>query len=273
MDKLIGNYFIKNKSILEKEEFNYTLYPLNVYEVIRVIDRTPLFLEEHLKRMNESLALSGITPPKSIEEIKNLMIRLIKKNQIKNGNIKLLINKDKATDLYLYFIPHSYPEMKLYREGIAVASISIERKNPNAKVIDEHYKKTVTSFIEDRNIYEALLVNKEGFFTEGSKSNVFFVINGVLVTPPLKDVLGGVTRNRILALANEHQVKTLEKSIRPEDVKTLEGAFISGTSPKILPISSIDGIKLKSAECDIIKSLINLYEDKIRDYIATNSAL
>lgn len=273
MDKLFGNYFIKNKNVLEKEQFSYTLYPSNVYEVIRVIDKTPLFLEEHLKRLDDSLALSGMTSPKSAEEIKNLMIRLIKKNQIKNGNIKILINKDKATDLYLYFIPHSYPEMKLYREGIAVASINIERKNPNAKVIDEHYKKTVNSFIEDNNIYEALLVNREGFFTEGSKSNVFFVMDGVLLTPPLKDVLGGVTRKRILVLANENNVKTLEKSIRPEDVKSLEGAFISGTSPKILPINSIDGVKLNSTECDIIKSLISLYEEKIKDYVAMNSTL
>ncbi|MGB4588750.1 MAG: aminotransferase class IV [Clostridiaceae bacterium] len=273
MDKLVGNYFVKNKNILEKEEFSYTLCPSNVYEVIRVIDRTPLFLEEHLKRLDESLALSGITAPKSGEEIKNLMIRLIKKNQIKNGNIKLLINKDNATDLYLYFIPHNYPEMKLYRDGITVASINIERKNPNAKVIDENYKKAVSSFIEERDIYEALLVNREGFFTEGSKSNVFFVMNGVLITPPLKDVLGGVTRKRILALAKENNVKTLEKSIRPEEVKTLEGAFISGTSPKILPISSIDGIRLKSTECDIIKSLIRLYDEKIRDYVAMNATL
>lgn len=273
MDKLIGNYFVKNKNILEKEEFNYTLYPSNVYEVIRIIDRTPLFLEEHLKRMGDSLAMSGIASPKSTEEIKNLMIKLIKKNQMKNGNIKLLINKGKTVDFYLYFIPHSYPDTKLYREGIAVASISIERKNPNAKVIDEDYKKAVTSFIEDKNIYEALLVNREGFFTEGSKSNVFFVMDGILVTPPLKDVLGGVTRNRVLALANENHIKTLEKSIRPEDVKTLEGAFISGTSPKILPISSIDGVKIKSLECDIIKSLIKLYDEKIRDYIEANSSL
>jgi len=273
LDKLFGNYFIKNKNILEKENFSYTLSPSNVYEVIRVIDKTPLFLEEHLERLNESLALSGIPSPKSEEEIKNLMIKLIKKNQIKNGNIKLLINQDKATDLYLYFIPHSYPEMKLYRDGIAVASISIERKNPNAKVIDEDYKKTVTSFISDKNIYEALLVNREGFFTEGSKSNVFFVMDGVLITPPLKDVLGGVTRKRILALAKENNVKTLEKSIRPEDVKNLEGAFISGTSPKILPISSIDGVKLKSTECVIIKSLISLYEEKIKDYMAVNTTL
>ena len=273
MDKLIGNYFIKNKNIVEKEEFHYTLYSTNVYEVIRVIDRTPLFLEEHLKRLDESLALSGIASPKSAEELKNLMIRLIKKNQIKNGNIKILINKNKATDLYLYFIPHSYPEMKLYREGIAVASISIERKNPNAKVIDEDYKIAVNSFIEEKNIYEALLVNREGFFTEGSKSNVFFVMDGTLITPPLKDVLGGVTRKRILALAKENNVNTLEKSIRPSDAKKLEGAFISGTSPKILPISSIDGVKLKSTECDIIKELVSLYEEKTKDYIAMNSAL
>lgn len=271
MDKIRGDYFIKNKSFYAKEDFAYELSPTNVYEVIRVIGWTPLFLEEHLTRLNDSLALSGITSPKSGEEIRNLMIKLLRKNQFKEGNIKLLINKNRDTELYLYFIPHNYPPTKLYKEGIHVETISIERKNPNAKVIDTDYKSKVNTFIEERKIYEALLVNREGFITEGSKSNVFFVKNDTLLTPPLKDVLGGVTRQRILDLAKENNIKILEEPLRPEDVKTLEGAFISGTSPKILPIRSIDGIKIKSTECAIIKSLIKLYEEKIKDYLARNT--
>jgi len=272
LDKIRGDYFIKNKNFYANEDFTYELSPTNVYEVIRVIGWTPLFLEDHLSRLSDSLALSGISSPKSGEEIRNLIIKLLRKNQFKEGNIKLLINKNRYIDLYLYFIPHDYPTTKLYKEGIFVETLSLERKNPNAKVIDAGYKEMVSAFIEERNIYEALLVNRDGFITEGSKSNVFFVKKDTLLTPPLKDVLGGVTRQRILDLAKENNLKILEESIRPEDVRTLEGAFLSGTSPKILSIRSIDGIKIKSTECAIIKSLIKLYEEKIKDYLARNSS-
>lgn len=154
----------------------------------------------------------------SQEEIKVLMEKLCHQNGFTKGNIKLVVNGEKVPALYLYFIPHSYPDAFLYGEGIKTKTIFLERSNPNAKVVRLSYKEKVTSFIEEHHIYEALLVNKEEEITEGSKSNVFFVLDDTLYTPPLKDVLGGVTRKRILQIAEELSFPIKEEPVKLSDL-------------------------------------------------------
>lgn len=270
MDNIRGTYIVINSSLVKISDFEYTLSKKNVYEVIRIIDGVPLFLEEHLDRLKQSIEILKMNFTKSQEEISNLIHLLAKKNSIKDGNLKILINDGPTLMCYLYFIPHFYPEKASYIKGIKTSTIKIERKNPNAKVIDPKYKSIVTDFIEENNIYEALLLNSDDEITEGSKSNIFFVMDNSLYTPPLKDVLGGVTRRRILDIAREIGMKVSEEPIHLKDLSEIEAAFISGTSPKILPISSIDSLKLKSSEHPMVIRLIDAYNQKIKTYIDKN---
>ena len=272
MDKIRGNYVTMDNRLVSIGDFSYTLSDRNVYEVIRIINGTPLFLEDHLERMTQSLEILKLDFRKSKEEIRNLIHLLARKNRIKDGNVKILVNDGPAIHSYIYFIPHFYPEKVSYLNGIRTGTIEMERKNPNAKVIDPNYKAKVTAFIEESGLYEALLVNSDHEITEGSKSNVFFVLNETLVTPPLKDVLGGVTRKRILDIAKEMKISAAEKTVQIADLPQVEAAFISGTSPKILPISFIDDIQLNSSEHDIVKSLITAYDQKIEEYLQKNSS-
>lgn len=260
IDKIRGAFWIKDRSFLEAAEFQYTLEPKNVYEVIRIMNGKPLFLKEHLDRMKSSLELQSMDLNQSQEEIRNLIQRLVKKNIFLEGNIKLLLNGTHPTLFYAYFIPHYYPEKELYSTGIITKTLKIERKNPNAKVIDPRYKKAVISFIENENIYEALIVNQKNEITEGSKSNVFFIKDDALITPPLKDVLGGVTRLKIISIAKKHGINVIEDSLKTEEIPELEGAFISGTSPNILPIMKIDDTLLSSSTNSIILRLMELFK-------------
>ncbi|MFH5837198.1 aminotransferase class IV [Proteiniclasticum sp. C24MP] len=270
MDTIRGSHVTMNNSLVNVRDFSYRLSRKNVYEVIRITDGTPLFLEDHLERMNQSLEILQMDFRKSKEEISNLIHLLAKKNGIKDGNVKILINHGPVTHFYMYFIPHVYPDRISYLEGIRTGTMEIERKNPNAKVIDPGYKTRVTEFIEENGIYEALLVNSDHEITEGSKSNVFFVLNQTLYTPPLKDVLGGVTRKRILDIAAELKMNIAEEAVPVTDLPRVEAAFISGTSPKILPISSIDDMELSSSDHPMVKKLMAAYEQKIEDDLLRN---
>lgn len=267
MDKIRGSYFMKNSTLVEADNFHYKLNPKNVYEVIRLIRGVPLFLEEHLDRMEDSLSLLQMDFHQSQEKIRNQILTLAKKNQFQEGNVKILINDGPMKEFYLYFIPHHYPDESYYENGIKTMTMKIERRNPNAKVIDAEYKKKVSHFIEENAIYEALIVNNESEITEGSKSNVFFLEENRLITPPLKDVLGGVTRKRILAIAHELGIETEEKAVSVQELNLLQGAFISGTSPKILPIRSIDKVVLDSTKHPVIRKLLAAYDEKIVSYI------
>jgi branched-chain amino acid aminotransferase len=271
MEKATGTYYYSGKSMLKTADFSYEPGTGHIYEVIRVLNGVPLFLEDHLERMHESLALVGKASMKSTEEVRNLISLLIKANGTKNGNVKFVVGESLQDGILLYMIPHSYPDEMMYENGIATAVLKLERTNPNAKIVNTSYKEIVAEFIKDKGVHEALLVNREGCITEGSRSNVFFVASDTLLTPPLKDVLGGITRKKIIDLARSSGIPFKETDIQLELVNELQGAFMSGTSPKVLPISRIDRTEIPSSSCQIITRLMKLYDAEIDGYVKKNS--
>jgi branched-chain amino acid aminotransferase len=271
MEKATGNYYYSGKNRLKTSDFSYEPGTGHIYEVIRILEGVPVFLEDHLERMHESLALVGQISIKSTEEVRNLISLLIKSNGTKNGNVKFVVGESLPDGILLYMIPHSYPDEAMYENGIATAVLKLERTNPNAKIVNTSYKEIVAEFIKDKRVYEALLVNREGCITEGSRSNVFFVASDTLMTPPLKDVLGGITRKKIIDIAKSAGIPFRETDIRLELINELQGAFMSGTSPKVLPISRIDKTEIPSAKCSIISRLMKLYNAEIEGYMKKNS--
>lgn len=271
MEKATGTYYYSGKSRIMTQDFAYEPGTGHIYEVIRVLNGVPLFLEDHLERMHESLALIGKASVKSTEEVRNLISLLIKANGTRNGNVKFVVGDSLPDGILLYMIPHSYPDEAMYKNGIATAILKLERTNPNAKIVNTSYKEMVAEFIRDKGVYEALLVNREGCITEGSRSNVFFVASDTLLTPPLKDVLGGITRKRIIDLAKSSGIAFRETDISLDLLSELQGAFMSGTSPKVLPISRIDKLEIPSASCPIIGRLMKLYDAEIEEYVKKNS--
>lgn len=267
MEKAIGEFYFSGKNRSPVSAFHYRAGMNQIYEVIRIAEGIPLFLEDHLERMNESLALVQAEPIRSLEEIRNLILKLVKANHVESGNVKLIIGSGLEDDFLIYLIPFCYPEDSMYEEGVEAGTLQLERENPNAKVINTGYKERVSRFIKETGIYEAILVNREGRITEGSKSNLFFVLDDVLVTPPLRDVLGGITRKKVIELAGRSGIPFREDTVSMEDLGRLSGVFLTGTSPKILPIRSIDAITIPSTRCAIIKQLMERYDEEIRTYL------
>ena len=78
--------------------------------------------------------------------------------------------------------------------------------------------------------------------TEGSRSNVFFVRDNVFYTAPLPHVLPGTSRKRVLNICQEEGMTVVEQRVNYKDIASYQAAFITGTSPLVLPIAHIDGI-------------------------------
>ncbi|MCT4606865.1 MAG: aminotransferase class IV [Marinisporobacter sp.] len=265
------DYYIDNgkECKTENQEAFLKISPPIVYEVIRVIDGVPLFLEEHLERMRKSATLLDVLIEKSDEAIKNEINRLIKINHCNNMNVKLLCSnlKEGKQDFLVYFIKSNYPEKEIYEKGIHTILYDCERKNPNAKVINTSFREHVNEQIKKYDAFEALLVNKEGIITEGSRSNMFFVKDQEVFTAPPKDVLLGVTRNRIMKVCKDLNIAVKEEAIRVGDIKNLTGAFMSGTSVNVLPVRSIDDRALDSVHNQIILKISKGYIQEMENYI------
>lgn len=236
-----------------------------IYEVLRVIDGKPIFLEAHIKRMKNSFKLVGQEFPLKFEEIRAKIRELVKKENKTIGNIKITYGLN-SRELKIFFIPHSYPTDEMYEKGVKTIFYFGERSNPNAKIVNDDFRNKVNEEISRNNAYEAILVDRNGFITEGSKSNIFMVKGNELITSPAKAVLPGVTRGEIIELAHNIGVSVREEEYSYADIDKLDGMFISGTSPKVLPINSVGEIKLNPKN-DVIKKLLDEYNSAMKKYI------
>lgn len=271
----IEKYYMVNGSLTSTDNLNifYSIEKPPIYEVIRVIDGIPLFLEDHLERMRKSGELVGVNINRTDGDIERDIIKLIESNGIKNLNIKLLCAdiEGKGEAFLAYFIKSFYPPEEYYRDGIHTILFHHERENPNAKVLKSSFKEEVAKKLEETNAFEALLVNGDGYITEGSRSNMFFVKENRIYTAPKGAVLLGITRQHIMEVCKELNIEVVEENIHVDHLQAIDGAFMSGTSVNVLPISTIDDIKLDSVNNHVIRKVANGYGNKMKEYIKSKT--
>lgn len=270
MSEAVNKFYIENVGVKESDKFvdNLTKEGKSVYEVIRIIKGVPLFFEEHMSRFENSCSLEKKEMLLKVKEIKENIYKLIEVNGISEGNVKIVFNyRDNENKALFYFIKHSYPTESMYLEGVKTILYFGERTNPNAKVINATFKASVENKIKENDAYEAILVDNQGFITEGSRSNIFMVKGESIVTSPLEMVLPGVTRGIIIDLIRKCGISFREEKISYKEVKGLQGLFISGTSPQVLPISKVDNNVFKSSENLLVKRIMDEYSNRVKEYI------
>ena len=175
----VGKFITHNSKIeeaisfsgLKSEEMDSKL----IYEVIRVIDGVPLFMQDHFDRLKSSFESVNKILMLPMDDFSHGIYDLIGVNKNHNCNVMLEILADDVQEWDLYVRESHYPTAKTYEIGIKVGTIELERENPEAKVWNPDYKNKVDLEMKEKNYYEVLLVNHDGFITEGSRSNVFFI--------------------------------------------------------------------------------------------------
>jgi branched-chain amino acid aminotransferase len=249
--------------------FTNSIFPLEIYEVIRVVKGIPLFFEEHIDRLYQSARIAEINVlPGPIIVSDNLSEFISKKNLI-TGNIKISFYFESATGAPMQsteILPHNYPTYEQYKKGICVSSMQAERILPNAKIQQTDVRDKANKIISETGIWEVLLLDKHGFITEGSRTNIFFVKGSTLVTPPPEKVLQGTTRKKIIKICIENNIPISEEAVHYTNLFTFDSAFLTGTSPKILPISNIDE-QVFTSDNAITKQICDLYDKMIEEYI------
>lgn len=232
-----------NNQIVQPAEFPESQFKtgLSIYEVIRIFKGHAIFLKDNLLRLRNSIKKSNIDIDIHQLRIEDKLNRLIALEHIEEGNIKYVLHltKDKW-DEYIYQIPHHYPTEENYKNGIDTITCEAIRLNPEVKYINNDLRTQTDRLLQEHRVYEIILKDTEGSVTEGSRSNVFFIKAGILYTAPTFQVLPGTARKRVLDICKAHQIPVIEERIKYSDLKEFESAFITGTSPLVLPIRKID---------------------------------
>lgn len=238
-------------------------YGFGVYENVRVSNGIVYFLQDHLSRLIESARIIGLGHTLSPEFIGQRIAELIAENDAQTCNVKvLLIGGRTAEDasLDILCLNPLFPEKKLYRDGVAAVVYEYERAFPHAKTLNMLQSYLAFRRAKEAGAYDALLVDKEGNIREGTRTNFFCVKNKTLYSPDENSILLGVTRKAVLQVAAQSGYEIVEKDIRLADVGEYDGAFLTGTSIKILPIRSIGDFQFGEQPA-ALRELMKAFDD------------
>ncbi|MFO7978614.1 MAG: aminotransferase class IV [Bacteroidales bacterium] len=273
MKECEGSFFMRNGQLEQCADFDpcFLQDPYYIYEVFRVIDGVPLFLEDHHERLLLTTRLSDITEALVPHDLPHQVSMIIKANNLITGNMKIVVHQQATgaclTVFLIYIAEHQYPTREQFEKGVEVVLFEGIRANPNAKVMDVSLRNKTNEVKQQQDVYETLLVDQHHCITEGSRSNVFFVRNNQLITPPLEDVLPGVTRKHIIDLCARHQIPFSEEKVPATALAELEAVFISGTSRKVLPVKQIDSHSY-NVDHPLVRKIQQAFDQEVHEYIA-----
>ena len=132
--------------------------------------------------------------------------------------------------------------------------------------INEYIKQRLEVTSVTKNVYDVLLINKKGLITEGSRSNFFLVKGEKIYSAKGNLILPGITRKYVISAANNLNIEIVEKELKLMEIKDYEAAFLSGTSPKVLPVKKIDNCHFKTNH-PVLRMIREEFDEIYNSYI------
>jgi branched-chain amino acid aminotransferase len=255
-------------------------YASCVFEGERVYDGSIFKLEEHTARLFYSAKRMGITIPYSEGEINNACNEIISVQNIKDGYVRpmawrgsemMAISAQQAKihvavatwDWGSYFDP------KLKIKGIRL-NISNWRKPPpttipwDTKASGLYMINTLSKHEAEQQGYtDSLMLDYEGNVAEATGANIFFKTeSGEIHTPTPDSFLDGITRRTVIEIAKSKSIKIHERKIKPEELSSFVGCFLTGSAAEVTPVSCIANNQFKV--CETIIDLNERYQALVR---------
>jgi branched-chain amino acid aminotransferase len=235
------------------------LYGDSVFEALRTYGGVPFALTEHLERLWRSAERALITIPVTLETFRMEIQDALAAAKNPESYIRLLVTRGRGTELGLdpalaraplriaiVMELHPLPAAK-YEQGVGVVTFRSQRvadSTPASGAKLSNYMVAVLAMdaVRRANAEEAIVLDAEGRIVEGTTSNIFFVKNGILVTPPESaGILLGITRQKLFLLAEREGIPVEEKMFFPDELARADEAFISSSIREVFPVVTIDG--------------------------------
>ncbi|MFL2770479.1 MAG: D-amino-acid transaminase [Rhodospirillaceae bacterium] len=226
-----------------------------VYEVIAIWNGLPVDFCQHMYRLERSMSELRFAARPHLSALSIIGQRVVRLNRVVNGILYIQISRGTATR------NHSFPHID---SGPSVVMTSRSGVGPTDKQVTEGVNLVIQSDERwgrrdiksvgllanalakqraiDSGAFDALLVNPDGTVTEASTANIWLVgEDDTLITRPLgSDILGGITRARILALAKKAGYRVKEKIFTTDEALTAKEIFLTGTTTFVLPVVQVD---------------------------------
>ena len=255
-------------------------YASCVFEGERVYDGFIFKLEEHTSRLFYSAKRMGITIPYSEAEINNACNEIISVQNIKDGYVRPMVWRGsemmaisaQQTKIHVAVATWdwgSYFDPKLKIKGIRL-NISNWRKPPpitipwDTKASGLYMINTLSKHEAEQQGYtDSLMLDYEGNVAEATGANIFFKTeSGEIHTPIPDSFLDGITRRTVIEIAKSKGIKIHERKIKPEELSSFVGCFLTGSAAEVTPVSCIADNQFKV--CETIIDLNESYQALVR---------
>jgi branched-chain amino acid aminotransferase len=234
------------------------LFGDSVYEVVRTRHGRPFELAAHLARLRRSAEQTYLEIPYADSDLEREVARATELAGNAESYVRIIVTRGIGDielhpascgrpTLLLIVTPLRLPAEHLYREGIRLAIVGRRRMDPaslSPSAKTGNYLNNVLAIIEAkrRGADDAVMLNTEGFLTEGTTSNIFFVRDGVAHTPALETgILEGITRGLVLRMLADQGLGAREGNYGPEELRGADEAFITSTIRDVMPVRDVDG--------------------------------
>ena len=218
-----------------------------VFDFLKTYRGKPLFLGEHIERLQKSAEQIGLDLPWTRREITKIVMQTLDKNNLPDSNIRIVVTGGASPDfitpqgkprLLVLVTPLAEQPERWYAEGVKIITIGSERNIPAAKSIDYIPATIALKQARRRDAIEAVYVDRAGYVLEGTTSNLFIFSDKRLITPG-RAILNGITRQVVLALAEQTHATEI-RDITARELYTAEEVFITGSNKEIVPVIRVD---------------------------------
>lgn len=238
------------------------LYGEGIYETLRTYHGVPFLYDRHCRRLRQSAALMALPVPFDdaalLADIRRTMaahaglveayIRVLLTRGV--GELSYNPTACPTPTLVIIVKPFVEPPPRTFSEGLHLSLVSVRRNHPlalNPMIKSNNLLNNALAMQEAlrTGADEALMRNQSGELVECSQSNIFLVRDGAVLTPPLAaGLLPGITREFVMELAGELGLPAREERLTPDDLRTADEAFITGTTREVTPVVRVDELRI-----------------------------
>lgn len=253
-------------------------YASAVFEGERAYGGNIFRLRDHSERLIESGRILGFEIPWTVEQIDRACVEALEANGLVDGYVRPLAWRGseqlsvsaQATKIHLMVAAWPWPNLfgadRL--KGIALGMAPWKRPHPEtaptrSKAAGLYMIGTMSKHeVERQGFDDALMLDWRGHVAEATGANIFFVIDGELHTPTPDCFLDGITRRTVIALAHKRQLKVVERTILPDEMKKAAEVFVTGSAAEVTPVRRIADLEFPTGP--VTAQLLADYEALVR---------
>ncbi len=254
-----------------------------VFSTIRVADGVLFAFERHWQRMHQDAIRMHVPFPEDAGQLRSALLRLVQANHARNATLRVVVVRnrgglfegpDQTRDFdVIAFTSDINPWGESVRLAVKENGRQAQNEFAGAKILSWAQNLTWYEEAHRRGFDEVVLLNERGEVSECTSANIFAATGREVATPPLSSgCLPGVSRELLLSEIHVTGISVVEKTLLPADLERADQVFITSTTRDLMPVSHIEGLKVKSQGLAGVEQLAKAFAEYRNAYVQRSAA-